>query len=81
MENNKHLNSKDIATLLIIFSLLIAIVCNIKMTKQNSNFVDRQIVVNTDTLTVLHYIEHDNVFVISNGDIVDRKFIKNNLID
>jgi len=80
MGKNKNFNLNDIVSFCIILLVAIAIISQVIITKKNNDFVGKQIVVDCDTLTVKSYLEHDNVFQLSNGVVVKKKYIKQNLL-
>ena len=80
MSKEKKVCTNDIISLCILGLIGVGIVCEVIINKHNNDFVGKQIIVDNDTLRVTSYLDHDNVFHISNGTTVDRKFVKHNII-
>lgn len=77
----KKLSSNDIVSFIILILIAIGIMCNIIITKNNEAMVGKQVVVDKDTITVIGYSTEENMFHLSNNNVVDRKFIKNNIVE
>lgn len=76
----KKLNGNDIVSLFIVALLAVSVVCEVVINKHNNDFVGKQIVIENDTLLITSYLDHNNVFHISNGMLVDRKYVKHNVV-
>lgn len=78
---HKKLSNNDIITLIIVLILAIGLICQIVINKQNNNLVGKEIVIDNDTLRVTSYLEHHNIYHVSNGTLVNKKYIKKNSVN